>query len=470
MKKLILLMTIFCAIVSFTVAKPLQIDFDYCQFFYNNDSVYYELYYSFPDTIMTYRNTARGFDGEFFFRIEIGDSTSKIFDKNWTVGYLNPTLPKTFKVNLFGQKTFVLPKGDYKAKITIKDDYDTSSIAGVQFEIRTKNYTQNKISVSDIELAQVIESVKNASQQWNMSFKKYDYYIIPNPSLEYVSDTPSVKAYFEIYNAKKYSPKGFIIKYFITDALNKEVYEYQKNRISNDDGLVETVELPVEILPSGSYYLHSTIYYPPDIPSDSLTNSKKFYIINPNIPPIAVKKFTENELYEKSEFSIITDEQADIEFDKIKGIVTNSENDLYEKLTSYPAKRKFLFRFWFNRDPDTSTAVNEALEKFRENENYANKFFSLNVNNQGWKTERGRVVLKYGIPTKKDTYLAEGDKRAYEQWFYDEIQGGVEFDFVDVSGFGKYILVSSTALGEMNDQNWLNKWVKISATDVNTQK
>ena len=36
----------------------------------------------------------------------------------------------------------------------------------------------------------------------------------------------------------------------------------------------------------------------------------------------------------------------------------------------------------------------------------------------------------------------------------DAVENGVEFDFVDRSGFGEYQLVNSTKRGEMRDDDW----------------
>jgi hypothetical protein len=44
--------------------------------------------------------------------------------------------------------------------------------------------------------------------------------------------------------------------------------------------------------------------------------------------------------------------------------------------------------------------------------------------------------------------------KAYEIWQYHSLQGGVEFDFIDRSGFSNYLLVNSTYRGEVRDDNW----------------
>jgi hypothetical protein len=78
---------------------------------------------------------------------------------------------------------------------------------------------------------------------------------------------------------------------------------------------------------------------------------------------------------------------------------------------------------------------------------------------EGWKTDRGRVLLQYGFPTERNFTPVNGDNHAYETWFYSDVQGGVYFYFVDVKGFGNFILVSSTAHGELRNDNWFDEYV-----------
>ena len=125
-----------------------------------------------------------------------------------------------------------------------------------------------------------------------------------------------------------------------------------------------------------------------------------------------------------------------------------------------------LFRFWCNRDTDTNTVFNEALFKYRELINFANRFFSFSKT-QGWQTDRGRILLKYGLPTEREQHPFDSETRAYESWFYSEIQGGVYFHFVDMTGYGKYELVHSTAQFEQQYENWYNEYVLKQRSDYN---
>ena len=73
--------------------------------------------------------------------------------------------------------------------------------------------------------------------------------------------------------------------------------------------------------------------------------------------------------------------------------------------------------------------------------------------------------MKYGMPTQRDQYPYYGEQRAYETWFYAEIQGGIYFHFVDMTGYGNYELVHSTAMNEIRYENWYNEYVLKQQTD-----
>ena len=53
----------------------------------------------------------------------------------------------------------------------------------------------------------------------------------------------------------------------------------------------------------------------------------------------------------------------------------------------------------------------------------------------GWKTDRGRVLILYGEPNEIERFPNQMDKKPYEIWHYDDVEGGVIFVFADLSGF-----------------------------------
>jgi hypothetical protein len=72
-------------------------------------------------------------------------------------------------------------------------------------------------------------------------------------------------------------------------------------------------------------------------------------------------------------------------------------------------------------------------------------------------TDRGRCHIVYGRPSEIDRYPSQLDSKPYEIWRFDDIEGGVEFVFGDISGFGDYKLLHSTKRGELRDDAWKNR-------------
>ena len=72
----------------------------------------------------------------------------------------------------------------------------------------------------------------------------------------------------------------------------------------------------------------------------------------------------------------------------------------------------------------------------------------------GWRTDRGRVFVLYGKPDEFERHPSNAAK-PYEIWHYYRIENGVQFVFVEKSGFGDYELVHSTKRGELEDPGWM---------------
>ena len=78
-------------------------------------------------------------------------------------------------------------------------------------------------------------------------------------------------------------------------------------------------------------------------------------------------------------------------------------------------------------------------------------------NKTGSKTDRGRVYLQYGEPDEMELHPNDYDKKPYEIWYYNSIEGGVIFVFGDITGYSDYELLHSTKRGELRDDNWVRR-------------
>jgi len=100
-------------------------------------------------------------------------------------------------------------------------------------------------------------------------------------------------------------------------------------------------------------------------------------------------------------------------------------------------KQAFFKRFWSERDPNPKTQKNELMDEYFKRINFANENFS-GLGTEGWKTDRGRILIKFGQPDDLERHPFELETRPYEVWrYYAERK---VFLFEDFSGFGTYRL------------------------------
>jgi GWxTD domain-containing protein len=94
-------------------------------------------------------------------------------------------------------------------------------------------------------------------------------------------------------------------------------------------------------------------------------------------------------------------------------------------------------KFWAARDPDPSTIENEALSQHLARVQYVVKEFSQF--GPGWRSDRGRVYIRYGPPEQIDSAMDSRSQGEYEIWRY--FTRNLEFVFYDMFGIGDYKLV-----------------------------
>ncbi|HYF02294.1 MAG TPA: GWxTD domain-containing protein [Patescibacteria group bacterium] len=441
-------------------AKVIPFSIDAAQFRYDSERTLWEMYYSLPDTSLTYTGSASGQTGELYIKTTIFSSRDTAVRQEWIISNVKPLALKNNVENLVGQKGFALLPGQYTVEIEIRDLNDTSAHARSSFPVNIRKFESSRIALSDLELATAITK-ENVDQV--PAFKKGVLAVMPNPSLEYIDTLPELKLYAEVYNLPLTGNQAYMANYTVFDAAKREVFSVPLVRNYSSDAIVETVTLPMDIVPTGAYFVQLTVYSPAENPVDSLSVMKKFYILNPNMKSELDVSMSEDQMFALSEFATMNPERLNSEIEKIRVIASLQEMASFNSLSEHLAQQKFIYRFWAIRDPKQETPVNEALETFRDLVNYANTYYSSIQSKEGWKSDRGRVLLKYGKPSEvnRSDYNVEG--RPYETWLYNNVQGGVEFNFVDMSGHNNYKLVHSTAIGEVRDYNWQARYVRMNS-------
>lgn len=441
--------------------EELHIAFDAAVFSFDDMENRWELYYSIPDNMFSYNSIPEDnlFAGQINIRLEVISSDRVIIEDTWSVQNRITSTSELKNNYIFGLKSYLLPPGQYTANLYAFDNLNPTRKLQYSKNLIISKFEKSRINMSEIQLASYLSKIKDSNLNLDPIYMKYDYYLVPNPRAEYYGNESELIGAVEIYNTDKYSAGGFTRTYKITD--NTGFVDYYSIDTCRDisDNILTVFDIPLDTLNSGVYFLTVSVRYPLENPEDSVSSVKKFFYFNQKKPPLAKRYFTENEMFEKSEFNTLTPEQTDLELGMAMMIGTEEEINQSKLISDVKAKQRFLFRFWKKRDTDTLTSVNETLVTFRQNVEFANSFFSYGKNKQGWKTERGRVLLKYGVPTQRDIRIGTGVERAYEEWFYENVQGGVHFYFIDMSAIGNYILVHSTAMDEIYYPDWQNRYV-----------
>ena len=114
------------------------------------------------------------------------------------------------------------------------------------------------------------------------------------------------------------------------------------------------------------------------------------------------------------------------------------EDSLDKYLEAALKDQKLFFKaYWKQRDPNPNSTVNELMEEYFGRVNKSNKDFSTFENN-GWLTDRGRLLIKFGYPDDVERHPFELHTNPYVIWRYYSLRK--IFLFTDRTGFGDYQL------------------------------
>lgn len=119
-------------------------------------------------------------------------------------------------------------------------------------------------------------------------------------------------------------------------------------------------------------------------------------------------------------------------------------------------KRNFLYSFWEKRIGNEDQSVTSLWKSHLTKLKYADLHFN------GWQSDRGRIILKYGIPNNVEWHKEEPFFKPYLIWKYDVLdqQNDVDFIFYDREENGYYFLLHSEKYGELNNKSWEEELIK----------
>ena len=433
--------------------ENLNFEFDFARFNYDTSNTYLEIYYVIePNNILVTKEDNQNKIGVDVSITAINKATDELaIEKKYRVNSVVGN-PDSVSPSLVGVVGFLLKEGVYSINVTAKDANNPELYKIVNDELSIGTYGTEEFSLSDIQLASKI-STENVNEK--SVFYKNTMEIIPNPQNIFGKNLPVVFYYTELYNLDKNiaEESTLMLDRKIFNSLGRIVYDKPKEVARANKSIVEAGALNVAKFPTGSYTLALSLIDP--LNQKAVSSTKKFFIYNPDVVEEVVED-GRNLTVVGSEFGVMTEEECDLHFERIKYIASNNELNQYEKINDLDSKREFLFNFWSRRDPNPTTPENEFKREFESRVKFVENRFKT-FNKSGTKTDRGRVYLQYGEPDEMEMHPNDYDKKPYEIWYYNSIEGGVIFVFGDITGYSDYELLHSTKRGELRDDSWVRR-------------
>lgn len=153
-------------------------------------------------------------------------------------------------------------------------------------------------------------------------------------------------------------------------------------------------------------------------------------------------------------FAEMTEARLDTLYLPLVYLMTSDEQGAYSGLT-LEGKRRWLRLFWEKRDPTPGTPANEAQEDYYRRINEANRRYREGGAAQipGWRTDRGRIFIKYGPPDEELNRPQAGSTRPFIVWKYTRVRA-LKYVFLDQTLFGNYALIWTDDRREPSRPNW----------------
>jgi GWxTD domain-containing protein len=437
------------ACMSFSISSgqglrsPFILNVDYAKFRYDEKSLYLEVYYGFYPQLLTFLANENGFHASISLSIAITEATSgAIFSRRDLV--VPVETPDTSKLSqgvpIISQLGLAIPFGTYSLSVLAIDSFAPSRRDSIALSLSVQPFPSS-VALSDLELCSNIRGSKDETNH----FYKNTLEVIPNPMLTFgVTGSPVLFSYMEMYNL--IAGESYTLKSEILDGGGKVIREGSRTRTPIGATSVDVATMNVTSYPSGRYKLRLTVFTGG---KEIAQREKMFYLYNPHVEqptPTAVA-------IKANELAGLDGVELEGEFRKAQYVATQQEIGVFNQITNEEGRRMFLAKFWSEVERGKlGNAPISRVEYLARIDAATKKFQSFS--REGWRSDRGRVIVLYGEPDEIDRVPSSDNARPLEIWRYFNLENGVEFVFVDRTGFGDYQLVHSTKRGELRDDSW----------------
>jgi GWxTD domain-containing protein len=342
------------------------------------------------------------------------------------------------------QSRFILSRGSAVFSAAITD------LASKQVHMATKNVIIRAIDDSYLTTSDLLVCtfLKREQLMEENSINRNGYTMTPNPSGVFGLGRPMLYAYSEIYGLQD-DGGTYTANYILFERSGKEVFRRGPFvRKKPGESSVETLGINVMGLLAGRYRLRLEVI---DDQSDQRTFiDREFFVVKEQLTDF------------KNNFTMILDAMENDELRDFIDIVGYfmSESEFQTLMKANRGDRIVqLVDFFEKRDLDRKTNENEFYNQINTRLALADQQFSTR-NFSGRKTDRGRVLIRYGRPNDIEPYPANEDRFSYEIWHYDDSDDGFIFIFINKNGAGMFEQIHSTHPDEFRNYRWQDMVVR----------
>jgi len=364
--------------------------------------------------------------------------------------------------NILDAKRVKLLPGAYSLELFLQDGNDTTQHAFMRKAIAMPS-PNNNIHFSDIVM---LDSVYPAKE--NSVFTRFNYNLLP-AVLDFIPpQSNNLFFYTEIYNSLSYTKNGMVqVRYSImannkpgiNEAADSFIHAYNHIKTKSAGDVIYLFDgIDVKNLPSGEYFLQLQV----------LNDSQK--VIAYQIMPFVRRnngmlnaRNLSHSFVDSLGYKYIIDYYKYLYADE-----TADENDGYYLLQAKKDTigiKAWFYQYWKTRNPQSPY---QAYKDYNKLVAYCQENFKSPVS-PGYKSDMGRICLRYGIPDHIVTSEQEPVAYEYQIWRYDfaRRQTNIHFVFYNPTQVPyDYVLLNSDAIGESKNPKWKEFIYRRTNTDT----
>jgi len=429
MKKYFIILWIFlllsAAFAQMTGKRPTQYGFDvnvkppvyydvYITFDGNDLSPQLNVLFNIQNDLLFFTKSDDGYEGGYDIVIAVKDlsTNSTVFSHLWKEKIYEREFKSTnskerYQVN---GKTFNtdLSPGEYEVHLELTDKATGNSFKSKRI-----------LTIPDLESSIYFNEIKFLSQDDSLSAE-----IVVGDGQSTVEFNNTLLSYFEIIHSQSSPLSLTSVLYRINENEKTEIRRKDHSLSSENKNISFYEVLERKILVEGDYLLEYDVISA----EDESKVQKKFSVL----------------WYKKPLYLY----DLELAIPPLKYLLSPEEWDSIEDLSEEKLS-KWLEEYWYAKDPDPDTPLNEIMFEFYNRVLQANKKYA-DPYNEGWTTDRGKSLILYGKPDEVESYRYKIKSKPYEIWYYRS--ENKKLVFIDVDEDDTYPLMSVEDIGEQTNE------------------